>query len=190
MSYDSTYGTFEATDSLDRFGSSFVEELAFDAESGELLVALDSGSQYLYTDVSRQTWDDFKNAHSKGQFYNNWIKRGKAAKSLGEVGWDTEVLKKSHPAPSMASVTVNSPSTTTGGAYFSLSGSDLTPAAVVAQMPEKFRHEVRFVVDGGNNVKSYVVDATSVSEACFALSEVAESLDIDVTVKEVTVYFE
>jgi lysyl-tRNA synthetase class 2 len=48
--------------------STTVLEIGYDEDLSEVWVAFDSGSTYVYSDVSRAVWDEFQAAPSKGQF--------------------------------------------------------------------------------------------------------------------------
>ncbi len=55
------------------FDSSFIDYLIYYKESGHLIIAM-NGKEYTYANVSEAMWEDFKNADSKGSFYNAEIK--------------------------------------------------------------------------------------------------------------------
>jgi hypothetical protein len=194
MSYNQDNDNFEATDRFGVDGSSLVEEVAYDADSKELLVFFRSGSGYVYKNVPASTFNNFRTAHSKGQFYNNWVKRGGFGPGT-EVFWDTEIVEKAYDAPSMTSVgtptfavnpKVGNTSYTMPSATFSLASSP------VQSVPEKatLLHTVSFTVEGGNTVKTYGVDAESVADAVETLGESLDALGLDYHVKGVYVSFE
>ena len=51
------------------FDSSFIDYLIYYKESQHLIIAM-NGKEYTYANVSEAMWEDFKNAESKGSFYN------------------------------------------------------------------------------------------------------------------------
>lgn len=54
--------------------SSNVDQIGFDEYQGEVHVIFKSGHYYIYSDVSIETWDRFRNATSKGIFLNEEFK--------------------------------------------------------------------------------------------------------------------
>jgi hypothetical protein len=198
MAYNQGDVTFAATDKFSVSGSSFVEEVAYDADERELLVFFRSGSGYLYKGVSLGTFRDFQNAHSKGQFYNNWIKRGGYGPGV-EVYWDTEVVEKTYPRQDFSDVLGVNPVSTTAVAPVRVSPSGSTGTftfptysltALDIDVKVNKPHRVEFTVEDGNEVKSYNVDAESVDEAVEALAEIGMSLGLELNVKGVYVSFE
>lgn len=193
MAYDDSEGTFEATERFKVDGSSLVEEAAYDADSKELLLFFRSGSGYLYSEVPAELFENFRNAHSKGQFYNNWIKRGDSVVANGEVFWDTEIVDKTVtvPAADMGSVTGTGPII-----HFHPNSSLYTlttlPTTTINSLPARVTraHRIDFTVDGGNEVKSYTVDAVGVDEATNALIPLVHALGLTLRIKGVYVDFE
>jgi hypothetical protein len=183
MAYNEDEETFAATAHFKATGSSFVEEVAYDLDTHELLVLLDSGSGYLYKGVEPDTFRKFESAHSRGQFYNNWIKRGNYGPGT-EIDWAIEIVDKTVPTQLDASKSYavgewgernNSPwllSNTTsvsGAAPFSLTVSEpnkvthFPNATFSLAAPEPpveeftYSHEVSYTV--GNSEYSTSVDA-------------------------------
>jgi hypothetical protein len=57
--------------------SSFIRAIALGAADsyGEIYVRMARGATYVYRVAAPATWENFKNALSKGKFYNRVIKR-------------------------------------------------------------------------------------------------------------------
>lgn len=197
MGYNEDEETFEATARFRATGSSFVEEVAYDRDENELLVYLDSGRGYLYDNVPVSVFEKFNAAHSRGQFYNNHVKRGSFAPGT-EVAWDTEVVDKPVVAPDMGAVTRSVPAAGTitltanaaraGGGYSSYS----MPSAVFDLAPpvEEFTysHTVDYTVDGGNKVYSATVEAgKGVFDGIDKVVASLETLNLDYEIKGVYV---
>ncbi len=53
--------------------SSWIDALIYYAEN-EHLVLETNGSEYVFANVSEELWDEFKNAESKGEFYNQYFR--------------------------------------------------------------------------------------------------------------------
>lgn len=54
--------------------SSNVDQIGYDADAGEVHVIFKSGRHYIYSGVSSETWEQFKDAPSKGTFVNQEFK--------------------------------------------------------------------------------------------------------------------
>jgi hypothetical protein len=54
--------------------SSVIYSLSYDADDKRLVVKMHSNNKYEYRDVSKEEFDDFLNAPSKGRHYNYYIK--------------------------------------------------------------------------------------------------------------------
>lgn len=191
MTYNEANETFEADEKFVVSGSSFVEEFVYDRDSKELLVYLDSGRGYLYRGVPESTFTNFKAAHSKGQFYNNWVKRGGFGPAT-EVAWDTEIVLK----PSPMEVVQSNVTTTNGtGTTFTLTGTNATfnldtPTITLSDDGGVLLHTVSFTVEGGNSVKTYDVLALSVADAVESLGDAMNALGLEFDVKGVYISFE
>jgi len=195
MSYNEDEETFEATDHFDVDGSSLVEEVAYDSESQELLVYFRSGSGYVYNDVPANVFHDFRDSFSKGQFYNNWVKRKYGPGR--EVFWDTEVVEK--PASNVTDVTkaeefLNSRSTfsintvrQSIGQPTSANATSATFSLTVSPVDEfTYPHEVFYEVNGV--VYSTTVDAgKGVFDGINQVVERLEALGLPFEIKEVHV---
>lgn len=177
--------------------SSAVYEAYYDAPTSSLAVVLSSGHGYVYSGVPASVYDDLTNGtRSAGRVYATVVKRNYGpGKSLGFVGFDNDdEFVKSVPAPDMGAVGTPKGLTYAAGAKVTTIDPahriDLTftPSPVAPVVTRK--HTVKFTVEGGNSVKSYNVDATSVDSAVDKLSEATSALGLNVNVKEVTVYFE
>ena len=55
------------------FESSFIDYLIYYQESQHLIICM-NGKEYTFANVSEALWNDFKNAESKGKFYNEEMK--------------------------------------------------------------------------------------------------------------------
>lgn len=206
MAYNEDSEQFEYTHEFSGAGSEAVDDVYYDSETNELLVVVTSGYGYLYRGVPYSVFDQFRNADSFGRFYNFMVK-GKYT-SIG-IGYDPEVDEKSYEAPSMAAVGTPKALTYADGAsitfapegfgisngQFVTTGSLVSLSAPVASYPADrvtYKHVVHFTVEGGNEVKTYTVEAGSnVHEGVEALKEVAEALgQNDFVVKGVYISFE
>jgi len=210
MSYNEDEETFEATDHFDVDGSSLVEEVAYDSESQELLVYFRSGSGYVYNDVPANVFHDFRDSFSKGQFYNNWVKRkygpGREVfwswvkRKYGpgrEVFWSTEVVEK--PASNVTDVAkaekfLDSRSTfsintvrQSIGQPTSANATSATFSLTVSPVDEfTYPHEVFYEVNGV--VYSTTVDAgKGVFDGINQVVERLEALGLPFEIKEVHV---
>ncbi len=54
--------------------SAVIRYFRYDAASRDLLVVFQSGRQYVYQDVPKETHDALKAAFSKGEFFNTHIR--------------------------------------------------------------------------------------------------------------------
>ena len=59
-----------AGEKVSDFESSFIDYLIYYQESGHLIICM-KGKEYAFANVDEALWEDFKNAESKGSFYNN-----------------------------------------------------------------------------------------------------------------------
>lgn len=177
MAYNEDEETFEATARFKATGSSFVEEVAYDVDEHELLVVLNRGP-YLYKGVPADRFRDFEKAHSRGQFYNNWIRR-KGFASV-EASWATEIVDKdSIPATDLTSVggSVGPHLSWSGQSLTTLNSANQSTASFVQAFedPAKFKHVVHFTVEGTDDVKTTTVEAgEDVSES---MDDVSARLD-------------
>jgi len=181
MAYDEFEDTFEATAQFDVTGSSFVEEVAYDADEYELLVLLNSARGYLYKNVPPSVFRAFKEAHSKGQYYNNWIKRSGYGPAT-EVAWDTEIVDK---APSRSFIPATSVTISQGTP--SLNISNVTFPLADGPVEEfTYSHKVDYTV--GNNAYSTTVEASKgVFDGINKVVENLEALGLDYEIKGVYV---
>jgi hypothetical protein len=67
-----SYGVAEEKD-LDISNSSFIEDAQYDNDDKTLIMHID-GREYEYQDVPEDVADDFEDAYSAGEFYNENIK--------------------------------------------------------------------------------------------------------------------
>lgn len=54
--------------------SSTVDQIGFDEYAGEAHVIFKSGGHYIYSDVSLEVWEQFRDSPSKGAFVNQEFK--------------------------------------------------------------------------------------------------------------------
>lgn len=54
--------------------STSLDQIGFDDDNRELHVVFKNGERYVYSDVSREVWDAFRDAPSKGAFLNRELK--------------------------------------------------------------------------------------------------------------------
>jgi hypothetical protein len=169
--------------------SEAVDAAYYNADDQTLAVVLDGGSTYLYENFPPHVWQNFRSASSKGRFYALTVKSGYGPGEYLGYNADDDFEQDDSPVVSANDLRVKQGLTITPGLVDKRYPLYSVPApAEVA--PETFRHEVKFVVEGGNKVSSYNVDAVSVDGAVEALSEATLALGLNVDVKEVTVYFE
>jgi hypothetical protein len=184
--------------------SSLVESAYYDSVTTRLAVTLldddgDTAFTYVYSHVPFGTYESFRHADSKGEYYNRVIKRQYGpGDNLGYMDDDDFTIRLSSiiDATQAAPVTI----TASNSPYVSLSAvaeaSQAEENFVSLERPESdervtYKHVVHFTVEGGNEVKTYTVEAGSnVHEATDALAESAKALGIDVTVKGVFISFE
>ena len=68
--------TFNYTDELDTSKSSWIREANYyscDNAKGYLIIETDS-QNYIYKEVPKAVWEEFKQANSFGRYYNSYIK--------------------------------------------------------------------------------------------------------------------
>jgi hypothetical protein len=54
--------------------SSNVDQIGYDEYEGEAHVVFKSGRRYIYSEVTQEVWERFRDAHSKGRFVNEEFK--------------------------------------------------------------------------------------------------------------------
>jgi hypothetical protein len=54
--------------------SSTIDQIGYDEDQQEVHVIFKSGQHYIYSDVSSDVWDQFRDASSKGKFLNEEFK--------------------------------------------------------------------------------------------------------------------
>ncbi|WP_375590602.1 KTSC domain-containing protein [Hoeflea alexandrii] len=55
--------------------SSSIDQIGYDETQGECHVVFKDGRHYIYSDVTQETWDNFRGAESHGKFLNAEFKR-------------------------------------------------------------------------------------------------------------------
>lgn len=188
---------FVYTDSVDGRNSSAVEEAWYNVYDKTLLVALvESEKSYLYSGVPSWVWSQLKGAPSLGSFYATTVKRNYGPGNA--LGWtdDLDIVEYGVPAANMGSVTpihgVGTPKGLTLAPNASVTTkAEAFPLSVVSDSkPVLLKHEVIFTSTGSENERLYVTEAENIDDATSQLDEVAEMLDLNFTVKRVTVHFE
>lgn len=56
--------------------SSVIDAIGYDAATSDLMVVFRDGHIYEFHMVPRRVWDEFLNAVSKGEFFNEMLKEG------------------------------------------------------------------------------------------------------------------
>lgn len=184
--------------------SSLVEDVYYDANTRELTVVLHD-ELYRYSNVDKRVVNEFKNAHSAGRFYAANIKRTYGPGEYLGTSWDVDcdgVVEGA--APDMSSPLYDAAKDATSGAKGTPKGLTYAAGAVVtnagntsanvfsltptAPVETTRKHKVTFETETGTKV--HTLQAGSVDEAANAVLDIGDMLDLDFTVKEVTVYFE
>lgn len=179
--------------------SKAVEHAYFNANDNALVVVVDGGSTYEYSNVTPDAWVKFKNAFSKGRHYAKVIKREYGPSEYLGFNADESFEESSEPVKVEVSANRDGVGTPKGlafapGAVVTTTASSLhlvslgTATASTASAGISRKHAVLFSVHGQHH--TYNVDAVSVDKAVEALTEATDALGLIVVVKEVTVYFE
>lgn len=192
--------TFYFTHSDTDVDSSAVYEAYYDEQSKELAVVLESGHVYVYSKVPFDVYEQLVDNVSPGRFFATFVKRNYGpATDSAHVGFDNtnEFVEREKISVSPGQYYAAAVGTPKGLDFSKVPNSTTTGGLVTLTVPSEAPkadldrlHTVRFVVDGGNTLKSYSVKTDSVDSAVEALSEVASALDLTLTVKEVVVSFE
>ncbi|MGQ0739954.1 MAG: KTSC domain-containing protein [Bacteroidota bacterium] len=69
--------TFQIKESANTESSSWIESASYyscDGETGYMIYSTNKGYQYIHADMPLSVWRGFKNAISKGSYYNQHIK--------------------------------------------------------------------------------------------------------------------
>jgi len=183
--------TFNYTHGDSDVESSAVYEAYYNSDDNKLAVVLSSGHGYVYSGVPQSVYDSIVSGPSAGKTYATVVKRSYGpGESLGYVGFDNDdEFAFGVPAPAMTAV--GTPKGLTLAPNAVVTGPRVTLGSVVPPVTKPPRkHAVKFTVEGGNDVKTYSVDADSVEQAVSALGEALAAVGLDFDVKEVTVYFE
>lgn len=182
--------------------SSLVEGVYYDANTSELTVVLHD-ELYRYSNVDKRVFNEFKNAHSAGRFYAANVKRTYGPGEYLGTSWDVEYDEVSEgAAPDMTSPLYDAAEAAVSGTKGTPKGLTYAVGAVVTNVGDTGtfsltptdaavqtrKHKVVFETDTG--VKTHTLQAGSVDEAAWAVRDIGAMLDVDLTVKEVTVYFE
>lgn len=180
---------FQYTHDFDANGeSSLVDSVYYNDNTQELLVTLMSADSYLYSNVPFNVYTSFDAADSLGYYYNTQVKR-----RYGPGVRLSQVVFAEAPATVPQSFyTLPSPTlTSTTGKPYGNTFVSLAPESAAEALATQYTHVVHFTVEGGNEVKTYSVEAGSdIHEAVDKLVESASALGIDITVKGVFVSFE
>lgn len=54
--------------------SSVITEMKYNDFSKDLLITFKTGRVYRYTNVEGKEWRDFRDSHSKGRYFNDYIR--------------------------------------------------------------------------------------------------------------------
>jgi hypothetical protein len=65
--------------------SSLIKAIDYDPDTEKLTVEFKSGGKYVYSAVSEQIWDNFRNSHSIGSFFMANIKGNYPYESIKDV---------------------------------------------------------------------------------------------------------
>lgn len=173
--------------------SSAVEIVYYNRDTNDLVVQLNSGDAYRYSNVPKAVFDVFTDkSRSAGRHYAVTVKREYGPGTPeGYVPYYDEVpvraavtdVTRSKNLSYAAGAVVDGQQVTDKQRYFDLL---TTPQATEA----KLLHRVDFTVEGGTEVKSYDVEAVNVDAAVEALAEVSYALSLNLDVKGVYVSFE
>lgn len=173
--------------------SSLVDAVWYNSDDSTLAVSL-NGEVYVYSNVPYSRYLGLVQSRSVGREYQG-IKR---AFGPGDYfGWEDDFLTepKSYEAPDMSPVgapgivpknlTVKDSGTTgsSSGPHISLGGNRNASTATL------LRHKVVFTTPAGGE-HSHTLFASSVDDAVSRLNDLVRTLRVDVTVTEVTTYFE
>ena len=70
----SLHTNISVTENYNDFDSSFINEISYEYNSNILIVKMKGERAYKYFNVSRNIFNEFKKAESKGRFFNKYIK--------------------------------------------------------------------------------------------------------------------
>jgi len=184
--------TFEYTDTKP-VTSTAVDAVFYNSETKKLAVFL-HGEVYVYSGVPKERYENLVDASSVGRAFREVKADYGRSDYLGRAR-SVEPVLVSVPAPDMGAV--GTPKGLTYAADAKVTGDPAHSRVRVTlgevPVPEgvKYKHAVYFKVNPGDlDFKIYNTEAGSVHEAVEALTEAALALDLNVTVKEVRVYFE
>lgn len=177
--------------------SSLVQKVLYNANTKELVVNL-RGWGYKYSDVEQSDYHNLISADSVGSAYTDVKREHGPAEPLGQFNYVNTNVVWVRPTNTTVGTpkdlkvsddTIVTTATAPATQVFNLYSNE--PQVSVSSEPTVRRfHKVVFDVDGGATGKSYSTEAGSVDEAVKSLTDVVDSLGLEVTVREVTVYFE
>lgn len=166
--------------------STAIQEAYYNDEQQELVVVVNGGTAYQYSDFDISDWNAFTSAHSAGHWYAKVIKREFGpGENLGFMNEEDSYFQEDQ--------TVEAPDM---GPVWSFKG-DLgvntfvsATTGINAAMSNIRKHTVRF--NSGISDREYSVNAVSVDAAVADLMRIARMLGIEeqITVKEVVTHFE
>ena len=70
----SLHTNISVTENYNDFNSSFINEISYEYNSNILIVKMKGERAYKYINVSKNIFNEFKKAKSKGRFFNKYIK--------------------------------------------------------------------------------------------------------------------
>ena len=155
--------SFNYTSSFLNLNSSVVQNVFYNENSKQLLVALQSGEAYCYKNVPKELFEDFGTGMSKGVVYNA-VKH-----TYGPAAWHA-------PGVEVHCYSVRRVPTA------------LKEVFDGTQTPNRRQHDVTFKING--NVRTHTLQATSVDEAVASVEQIADIMGVSMTVQKVTVHFE
>lgn len=212
MSFEYTEATVPA--------SSFVMELIYNENNGELAVVLDADREdvYVYPKVDRATFDEFSSTDSVGGYYQREFKKKFGPSNFIGSYRDVEFLwrpvnrevrtnvdmtvspdrvgGRSRPEPySKDNDYYKQGLVVTDGLSTTINTNVLTIHQAKAKVneveaPESIKYKHKVVFESDGKVREHTLTVGSVIEAVTAIEEIADMLDLTFKVKEVTVYFE
>ena len=84
---------------VDLFESQVIARFAYDPDANRLLIHFKTGGVYLYEAVPRAVFDGFREAPSKGQFFQSTIRDRFAERRLSASEWEAVEGRRGAPTP-------------------------------------------------------------------------------------------
>lgn len=182
--------TFTYTDHADT-SSELVEGLYYNEATRELALDLND-SIYVYRNVPAYTFREFRDAPSKGRYFQNFKRTFGPSERVGY--WDEVDFQNGTPAPAM-----DDPRTLVGagsvdkGAVDTGNGVNTTINVFSLETPgagnSLRKHTVVFTVGSDSKENEHNVNVVSVDEAVKAVQDIAAMLGLTFNVKRVVTHF-